>query len=59
MKKNFIKSLKEMVSSKIYRDKNGKLYRKVNDKLQAHENGVWRDKPISFEVLSDFKLREY
>jgi len=51
-------SVSEMLSTKCYRSRDGKLYRRLDGgKLENLDNGTWKEVKLSYEVLTNLKLR--
>ena len=57
-KKPFI-SVTEICSTSLYVDKEGKLFRRYKDKIEYMEKGQWKELKISFDALSNTKVRKY
>lgn len=57
-KKPFI-SVTEMGTTSLYVDKEGVLFRRHQDKIEYMDGGKWKELKISFDALSNTKVRKY
>lgn len=58
-KKPFI-SVTEMTTTSLYVDKNGKLFRRYQEKIQYRDtSGEWKELKVSFDALANTKVRKY
>lgn len=49
----------EMKTTTLYKSREGKLHRRLDDKkLEVLEKGNWKELKLSFQVLTELKLRE-
>ena len=52
-------SVTEMTTTSLYVDKDGKLFRRYQDKIQCMEKGNWKEIKASFDALANTKVRRY